>query len=642
MHPSFIYQYSQQLHSFVPDILPEDMLKLSPRNVTYILEKRYGHTFWKAMQYGENFPSPTSQNTDSQWIKEANMVGINVRTIGNFWNIVKYAMTLPSSQSSIHILPIWECGVVASLYGMASWNINTEFFSHELYVTFPHLDTVEKQLKVVVNILHLMGKTVGMDVIPHTDRYSEVVLANPFLFEWLQRKDLKITNHNADLHKKIEQKIIEFVHLNGSAAHHQDFIPELEKIFFSPQMPESERIRILFGDKDNLSGRTARRNQLIQMLYEEGYETVPATMGPPYRGIEVDSDENAKTVDKDGRIWRDYKITRPEAFSRVFGPLARYKLHESKDNNKNWELDFDQPRKNVFQYVASKYLEMTRLYGFDFMRGDMTHVQMRPDGVPKNVDEFYDIHKYIKNFIQKERPWFAYFAESFLAPDGVMAYGSEVEHLLQSDADTTLGDLQSAIVGSDEFLKNLKHYYDVLEKTTLSPNFTMMTADKDDPRFDSFYVKANELRYFTGIFIQNMPSYMGLGFECRDVHLSPAPNENYTKLYVFQIDEGEKSTKGAYQWGQNKSLFENIVRLRKLSEWLLPKIAGQKIIWIEPIGKGKILSWTFDQSPYVFVVNLDVENEAKYEQKGTIVFSTQKNTGKKNILRPAECVVWEF
>ena len=60
------------------------------------------------------------------------MVGVNVRTLGSFWNVVKYAMTLPDCQSAIHLLPIWEPGVVSSLYGIAGWNLNREFFSSEL------------------------------------------------------------------------------------------------------------------------------------------------------------------------------------------------------------------------------------------------------------------------------------------------------------------------------------------------------------------------------------------------------------------------------------------------------------------------------------------------------------------------------
>ena len=56
------------------------------------------------------------------------MVGVNIRTIGNFFNLIKYLLTLSDSQNSIHILPIREPGVVSSLYGKTSWNINSEFF----------------------------------------------------------------------------------------------------------------------------------------------------------------------------------------------------------------------------------------------------------------------------------------------------------------------------------------------------------------------------------------------------------------------------------------------------------------------------------------------------------------------------------
>ena len=82
--------------------------------------------------------------------------------------------------------------MVSSLYGPASWNLNPEFFSQELYLAEPQLDTVEKQLRAVVNILHLLGKAVGMDVIPHTDRFSEMALANPQHFEWLVRSQTEI------------------------------------------------------------------------------------------------------------------------------------------------------------------------------------------------------------------------------------------------------------------------------------------------------------------------------------------------------------------------------------------------------------------------------------------------------------------
>ncbi len=635
-----LYQYIQQKHSFVAGVMPEDLFRLTPQNVVYLLEKRFGSLAFKAFNFEETIATPIQSNADSQWIKKSNMVGINVRTIGSFWNIVKYALSLPAAQSAIHILPFWECGVVSSLYGMASWNINTEFFSHELAQSFPKLNTVEKQLKVVVNVLHLMGKTVGMDVIPHTDRYSEIVLCNPSLFEWLQRKDKKIINHKADLHKKVEAKIIDFIQLNGSATYNVDFMGDLATTFFSSQLPESERARILFGEKNDLFIRNQRRNQLIQFLYEEGYETVPATMGPPYRGLAVDENEAAKTIDEDGRVWRDYIITQPTSFSRVFGPLARYKLHESKDNNQDWQIDFEKPRKAVFHYVAAKYAEVARTYHLDFMRGDMSHVQMRAGGVPAKTDIFYDLHKFIKQHIAKEKPYFAYFAESFLAPDGVMAYGSELEHLEHSDADITLGDLQSSVVGSLEFIQNFRQYYTVAKTRTFTPSFTLMTGDKDDPRFDSFYVKGNELRLFVGLFFSEMPSYMGLGFECRDTHLWPAPNEHYTKLYVFQLSHGEKATSGPYQWGKNKALFDRFTQIRLWSEIIFPVIQNKKLIWLQSFENQTFMAWTYEQTPYIFVANLDLNQSVTNIFSQKILFSTEKSN-EKGILQGGECLILE-
>ena len=38
---------------------------------------------------------------------------------------------------------------------------------------------------------HAMGRTVGMDIIPHTDRFSQMALAYPHYFEWLRRQDQK-------------------------------------------------------------------------------------------------------------------------------------------------------------------------------------------------------------------------------------------------------------------------------------------------------------------------------------------------------------------------------------------------------------------------------------------------------------------
>ncbi|MCB0596851.1 MAG: hypothetical protein KDD28_22395, partial [Phaeodactylibacter sp.] len=253
-------------------------------------------------------------------------------------------------------------------------------------------------------------------------------------------------------------------------------------------------------------------------------------------------------------------------------------------------------------------------YNFDFMRGDMSHVQMRPEGVPAQADNYYDLHKAVRAHIRQVKPYFGYFAETFLVGPGFIAYGNEADHLEQADADSTLGDLQSMVVGSPKFMQNFRWYLDILKTRDFAPNFTIMTGDKDDPRFDEFYQGANEARLFTALFLTDMPSYMALGFECRDPHPTPAPNEHYTKLYVFRIGSGEKATKGPYVFGKNGLLFHRLSRLRFAAEQLLPHIVNADTHWLLPpdaTAATRVVAWTQSPNPqYLFVVNLDAHEPA--------------------------------
>ena len=244
------------------------------------------------------------------------MVGINVRTLGSFWRVVNYSLTLPALHDSIHLLPIWEPGVVGSLYGMVSWQINPEFFDVDLARYVPALDTVEKQLKVVVNLLHALGRTVGMDVIPHTDRFSEMVLTRPALFEWVYRKpsyrrsddpaaeaetnsanrpltdssgDAGTTvdalndefDHSSFVYRYVEAAIWQFLKARGAAD--GTLLTFGRDQFFASAtgdatLTDEQRSRILFGLAGDYGGRLQKRIDLIRYLTALGFETLPMTM----------------------------------------------------------------------------------------------------------------------------------------------------------------------------------------------------------------------------------------------------------------------------------------------------------------------------------------------------------------------------
>ncbi len=627
------------------NVLPADALLLTVEELFDTLRGRFGGDADLAVSPGctdparsaDEMPSsirgPATYRTDTEWIRRTNMVGVNVRTVGDFFGVVKYALTLSRVHDSIHILPIWEPGVVGSLYGMSSRHINGEFYSASVADLFPHLNTPARQLKGAVNLLHLLGKSVGMDVIPHTDRFSEVVLAFPHHFEWLRREDTRIVDHRADLHEEVMERIQVFLRQYGAADGRPIEHAAIEAIF-DDSTPVAEREYLLFGPSGDPSQRSSRRKAIARFIYRVGYEPVPATMAPPYRGLRVDTDSFHR--DEDGHIWREYTFTDPEPMSRVFGPLARYKLYERLDDNRKWEIDFSRPRREVWEEVQRFYASLQDRYGFDFMRGDMSHVQMRRDGTPPYPDEYYDLLGSIAAAVRRDNgaPSFAYFAESFIAPPGTMAYGNEVDHLEACGSEVTLGDLQSLRVDDPEFFRRFRLYRDIMDTRRVTPSFTVMTADKDDPRFDDYYLRGNEARYFTALFLVDMPSYTALNFECRDPHFQRAPNEHYTKLYVFHESDGPKATAGPFRFGENGYLFYHVMRIRLFAEELLPSLAGERVtMLLPPDGTGGTAYVAWRVGMYLFVVNyaekpvqhLKVPLGTKEQAKtGTLAFSTEE------------------
>lgn len=625
--------YARGETSFAVGLQPSDALAMPLWDVLGTLSQRFGDDVVAAVLSDEavdvarplsDLPevarSPLAGNIDSSWMRRTNMVGVNVRTVRDYGGVIKYALTLPSSFDSIQLLPIWEPGVVKSLYGIAGWNLNYEFFSDELYEYSPNLGTIERQLRATTNLLHLMGRAVGMDVIPHTDRFSEPALANPDLFEWMKVRDREIVDHSDGLIRAVEEAIHVWFSERGPAA--GTALPKDADSLFG--LDEATRLRLLFGEPDDLYGRIERRIDLIKYLKWFGLEPVPATMGVPFRGIEVDPDPAHVVVDDHGMEWPDFVISEPEYMSRVFSPLARFKLYERYDDNEDWEIDFDRPRTHVWEYVCDHYAATQHIGNFDFMRGDMSHVQMRPDGVPNRIDEYYDILAAVKTHIQRtaDAPWFAYFAETFLPARDVFQFGEELDHLEASLADATLGDLQSTVVGDHEFLRRFRRYLDDLSTRRTAPSFTVMTADKDDPRFDEFYRDGNEVRLFTALLVPDMPSYTGLGFEVRDVHWEPVENERYTKLFVFH-EEGDSNIYPSkarfgeeFIWGRNTALFERLTRLRVFAERALDEIGDSVTRWLIPPDATTLrgtAAWTQAEDPtYVFVANYDLERHSGY------------------------------
>jgi hypothetical protein len=434
------------------------------------------------------------------------------------------------------------------------------------------------------------------------------------MFEWVKRKDHHILTVNTQNGTEAEDIIWAYLNNHGTAD--GSLISYSKAVFFdfkNPILSEQQMLEVLFGKVEEREKRLQRRLEMMQQLLYKGLETLPVTMAPPYRGLHLV--ENDFVYDKMGNKWYNYQFDKPEGMSRVFGPLTRYKFYHAENNQ---ELEFDNPNIPAWQYVCQKYYECQQAYNFDFMRGDMAHVQPRSGGVPEQIDAYYDPLKAIKNYVVKQGvKHFGFFAETFIAPPDTMGYGNEIDHLEAIEADSTLGDLQATPVGSDVFMTILEKYINIAETRKFAPNFTMITADKDDPRFDEFYKKGNHLRFFVGLFLPILPSYMSLGFECRNAHLERGLNEEYTKLYVFQIKddaETDKVTHGPFIWGKDYGLFAELEKMKLLFETIQKETSFADLKWVsKPSKTNFVAEWSVGD--YLFVVNFHAEEMLSLTEK---------------------------
>ncbi len=98
--PNLIRQFLSKEVSFIPNLLPEDAIALSPVETIDILRKHLGdavyfqaisvqNTYMPYAELPEILKSPVRTEANTDWLKKTNMVGINVRTVQSFWNVVK-------------------------------------------------------------------------------------------------------------------------------------------------------------------------------------------------------------------------------------------------------------------------------------------------------------------------------------------------------------------------------------------------------------------------------------------------------------------------------------------------------------------------------------------------------------------------
>lgn len=553
--------------SIVPNLLLDDTFKFLIGDITDILKKKLGDTFYTATNIESvnvnNFDlpkaiqSPQRLRQNGEWLKGVNIVSINVAKVGSFWDVLKYTLTLPKTHQAIHLNSIFEVFSKNNSFGYTeSWRIDTKFYSMELNRLIPHLDTVEKQLKAVVNLLHALGKTVGIDMTTYVNVHSEMVLSNPHLFEWVQRGN-KISK-GKDLQERVKDSIIQFLKQYCPAYPLATF-PEDKEVFFSDIYGEQRRNEILFGKPNQVKIRHRRIMDLSNFLLKQGYELLEIS-----------------------------KIDAVEPLKKSVS-LSQYKLYQG--NTEQRGLSSYHLKKETCDYITKHYQQIQQNYAFDFMKVSISHTTSTLKTDRNQIRLFNDFAKVVKKDIQSAgNQHFAVFTDNYYT-DNPPNYLNETVY------DVIINETKIVVSKADNSQKNKKSDEVIKKQNSVNSLKISVSNIRRKPNTESA-----ELRLFKGIFITDVPSYTYYDEQSSRIAANSFQQGfgNFmSKTNEYFINQYIKTTK--------KSPEDNALDIQRYANKIWETIEGKAVQWLIPptskTGNG-IIAWTQKDRPtHIFIAN---------------------------------------
>jgi hypothetical protein len=565
--------------TFLP-LTPSRATDLSTEETLDILSQRLGKDKLERILQGENVPSPVQGEPSSDWMKQAKIIGVPMRTMRHYWNLVKYAVSCP--EDAIQLLPLLEPGAEGSVYAPASWMLSKEYMSNRL--SKYGFDTPEKQLKLVVNILHGLGKTVVFDATPHMDRFAETVFTNPDLFEWVQLSPIRTKQmfypdvDPDNIHRMVQRVVQEYVRKYGAANGAR--IPE-EQIrgFYSKQLSEEERRQILFGDDDET--RLKRRLSLMQAVRAQGLETISQAAEPPYRPVMFSRMSSVGTQSRAEFTLPGLKDGQEEAVvgqNDTLNSVTPFKLYHLTPLGRP---DIERPNTAGWNFLKDKWRDFQKTYGFDFFGASQAHIQLsKANPAQRHLKDIPEFYRDLKQYLQDQSgPHIASFAESYLQ-QGIIEPEADMGN---KDFDAVLGSLWQQPLGP-EYRGTLRRYA-TLKNHQFKPAISNMTVESDAPAYNHVYADpvANRVKTFLAYFL-NLPSYHTVGFEVRD--LNP---KDYASNAL-------KTLKKPFEWGKNQEFFEALTAIRQQFVSIRSRMRQLSFQWLG-VSDLEVLAFGYKQPP---------------------------------------------
>ncbi len=301
--------------------------------------------------------SPVGEEGDSSWMLSSDYAFLNARATslhpsgtGDFIQ----AMKLPPVMrvSSIHLAPFFDCNF-SNLYCLDSLSMLAADVVDRDYA-LEGLDG-DEQLRLLVDAVHMLGKTIGFDLEPHTAQFSRVALARPWLFRWL-----RLSEDRKELYGGVSQE--EMLDEEAQRRLREEVAAIVERVFSAHGIADPRGDGLEDADPDAV--RNAHR-EAISTLIAEGYWTLPSHtwsgVGLPRFSSynEQGGYPEFEYLDEKGEDQKEH----------AFGMLTPYRFYDGLPVN---EVPADKPRRcdDVVEFFKEIFPRVRRKYGFDFVRLD--------------------------------------------------------------------------------------------------------------------------------------------------------------------------------------------------------------------------------------------------------------------------------
>lgn len=313
-------------------------------------------TLGKEKFSSDGVSSPVENYEDSSWMYHSDFCFINVRALGkeqditgNFLDAMKLIPVIRAN--SIHLAPFFDCALT-NLYAVDSLRIITkDVLSQELLEGGIEPD---EQLLLLMDAIHILNKTAGFDLEPHTSQFSRIVLENPEHFRWI-RLDKKRTG----LYKEVTHE--EMFSEEGQEKIRKEVNKIIKKILKEHKLKTVEDLSC------GLETLRKAHGEITTKLIDSGLWTLPSQT---WGGVGLPEFDFYNTTDNHPDFtYLDAKGE--DQHEHSFGMLTPYKFYTNLSFNRVPDEDnLPLVKEDTVEFFKGVFPEIQKRYKFDFVRLD--------------------------------------------------------------------------------------------------------------------------------------------------------------------------------------------------------------------------------------------------------------------------------